>query len=46
MSSETNQVATEPTNKLSAETPVTPVTQVKPETVSTEWKANLSEAIR
>ena len=43
MSSETNQVATEPTNTLSAETPVT---QVTPETVSTDWKANLSEEIR
>jgi len=40
MSSETNQVATEQNSTLSAETPVTP------ETVSTDWKANLSEEIR
>ena len=46
MSSETNQVATEPTNTLSAETPATQVTPVTPETVSTDWKANLSEEIR
>lgn len=40
MSSETNQVATEQPSTLSAETPVTP------ETVSTDWKASLSEEIR
>jgi len=40
MSSETNQVATEEVSTLSAETPVTP------ETVSTDWKASLSEEIR
>jgi len=43
MSSETNQVATEQPSTLSAETPTTPTT---PETVSTDWKASLSDEIR
>ena len=45
MSSETNQVAVEPTSQVSAETQTTP-TILTPETVVTDWKANLSEEIR
>jgi len=44
MSSETNQVAVEPTSQVSAETQTT--TTLTPETVVTDWKANLSEEIR
>jgi len=43
MSSETNQVAVEPTSQVSAETQTTTLT---PETVITDWKANLSDEIR
>jgi len=45
MSSETNQVAVEPTSQVSAETPVSETT-LTPETVATDWKASLSEEIR
>ena len=43
MSSETNQVAVEPTSQVSAETQTTTLT---PETVITDRKANLSDEIR
>ena len=43
MSSETNQVAVEPTSQVSAETQTTTLT---PETVITDWKASLSDEIR
>jgi hypothetical protein len=43
MSSETNQVAVEPTSQVSAETQTTTLT---PETVVTDWKASLSDDIR
>ena len=43
MSSETNQVAVEPTSQVSAETQTTTLT---PETVVTDWKASLSDEIR
>jgi len=43
MSSETNQVAVEPTSQVSAETQTTALT---PETVITDWKASLSDEIR
>ena len=48
MSSETNQVAVEPTSQMSAETqtPETTSTALTPETVVTDWKANLSDEIR
>jgi len=45
MSSETNQVAVEPTSQVSAETETTS-TALTPETVVTDWKANLSDEIR
>ena len=44
MSSETNQVAVEPTSQVSAETQTT--TTLTPETVVTDWKASLSDEIR
>lgn len=43
MSSETNQVAVEPTSQVSAETQPTTLTA---ETVVTDWKASLSDEIR
>ena len=43
MSSETNQVAVEPTSQVSEETQTTTLT---PETVVTDWKASLSDEIR
>ena len=43
MSSETNQVAVEPTSQVSAETQPTTLTA---ETVVTDWKASLSDDIR
>ena len=43
MSSETNQVAVEPTSQVSAETQTTTLT---PETAVTDWKASLSDEIR
>ena len=43
MSSETKQVAVEPTSQVSAETQTTTLT---PETVVTDWKASLSDDIR
>jgi len=48
MSSETNQVAVEPTSQVSAETQTTETTStaLTPETVITDWKANLSDEIR
>ena len=48
MSSETNQVAVEPTSQVSAETQTTETTStaLTPETVVTDWKANLSDEIR
>ena len=45
MSSETNQVAVEPTSQVSVETPVNDTT-LTAETVATDWKASLSEDIR
>ena len=45
MSSETNQVAVEPTSQVSAETPVSDTT-LTAETVASDWKASLSEEIR
>ena len=45
MSSETNQVAVEPTSQVSVETPVNDTT-LTAETVATDWKASLSEEIR
>ena len=45
MSSETNQVAVEPTSQVSAETPESNTT-LTAETVATDWKASLSEEIR
>ena len=45
MSSETNQVAVEPTSQVSAETPENNTT-LTAETVATDWKASLSEEIR
>ena len=45
MSSETNQVAVEPTSQVSAETQTNDTT-LTAETVATDWKASLSEDIR
>ena len=45
MSSETNQVAVEPTSQVSAETPTNDTT-LTAETVASDWKASLSEEIR
>jgi len=45
MSSETNQVAVEPTSQVSVETPANDTT-LTAETVATDWKASLSEEIR
>ena len=45
MSSETNQVAVEPTSQVSAETPESNTT-LTAETVATDWKASLSDEIR
>ena len=45
MSSETNQVAVEPTSQVSVETPANDTT-LTAETVATDWKASLSKDIR
>jgi len=45
MSSETNQVAVEPTGQVSAETPTNDTT-LTAEKVATDWKASLSDEIR
>jgi len=45
MSSETNQVAVEPTDQVSAETPTNDTT-LTAETVATDWKESLSDELR
>ena len=45
MSSETNQVAVEPTGQVSAETPTNDTT-LTAEKVATDWKESLSEELR
>ena len=45
MSSETNQVAVEPTGQVSAETPTNDTT-LTAEKVATDWKESLSDELR